>query len=61
MAERQDDEDRPIPREDPFHQELRMFLAPRVNPASNPGPPGNPPADPLAVARAALMLRLLVG
>jgi hypothetical protein len=62
MAERDHHhEDRPLPREDPFNEELRLFLAPRVNPASNPGPPGNPPADPRAVERAARMLNLLVG
>lgn len=53
--------DRPIPAGDPFHAELRWFLAPRRNPAEAPGPPGNPPVDVRAVARVARMLNSIVG
>ena len=54
-------EDRPLPPQDPFSVELRMFLAPRRNPAEAPGPPGNPPLDERAVARVARMLNRIVG
>lgn len=55
------DSDKPLPREDPFHQEVRLLLAPRANPAQRPGPRGNPPIDPRAVARAARLLNSIVG
>lgn len=56
-----DPQDQPLPRSDPFTTELRMFLAPRLNPAEAPGPPGNPPVDRAAVARVARMLNQIVG
>jgi hypothetical protein len=55
------DPDRPLPGTDPFHAELRSFLAPRRNPAEAPGPPGNGPLDVRAVARVARMLDQIVG
>lgn len=55
------DADRPLPHDDPFHQEVRLLLAPRANPAEQPGPRGNPPLDERAVARAARMLDQIVG
>ncbi len=55
------DNDKALPREDPFHQEVRLLLAPRADPAKRPGPRGNPPIDPRAVARAARMLNSIVG
>jgi hypothetical protein len=53
--------DRPLPPGDPFLAELRLFLAPRVNPADGPGPPSNPAVDLRAVERVARMLRTIVG
>jgi hypothetical protein len=54
-------DDQPLPDGDPFHQELRLLLAPRVNPAEAPGPPSNPAVDLRAVERAARMLRSILG
>lgn len=54
-------DDQPLPANDPFATELRMFLAPRRNPAEAPGPPGNPPLDLRAVERVARMLNSIVG
>lgn len=59
--EQRDPRDRPLPAGDPFHQELRLLLAPRVNPAERPGPRGNPPMDLRAVERVARMMRTIVG
>jgi hypothetical protein len=59
--EQDDRDDRPLPLDDPFNQELRLLLAPRANPADAPGPRGNPEIDRRAVARVALMLRSIVG
>jgi hypothetical protein len=56
-----DEPDRPLPASDPFHQELRLLLAPRVNPAEAPGPPGNPAVDGAALARATLVWRSILG
>jgi len=56
-----DEQDRPLPTCDPFHQEIRLLLAPRVNPAQRPGPRGNPPLDLRAVERVARMLSTIVG
>ena len=56
-----DAHDRPLSQDDPFHQELRLLLAPRADPATSPGPRGNPPADPGAVHRAEAMLKRVVG
>ncbi len=58
--EHDDSADRPLPIRDPFHQEVRLLLAPRANPALRPGPRGNPPLDPRAVARAARLLNSIV-
>jgi hypothetical protein len=54
-------DDLPLPVGDPFHQEMRLLLAPRVNPAEAPGPPGNPDLDLRAVERVARMLRSILG
>jgi hypothetical protein len=59
--EPRDARDRPLPSKDPFHQEIRLRLAPRANPATRPGPRGNPPIDRQAVARVARMMRTIVG
>jgi len=56
-----DEHDRPLPANDPFHQELRLLLAERVDPATRPGPRGNPPVDRHAVARIARMMQTIVG
>jgi hypothetical protein len=53
--------DRPLPAKDPFHQAMRLLLAPRANPADAPGPRGNPEIDVRAVARVARMLNSIVG
>jgi hypothetical protein len=59
--ERPHPDDRPLPAADQFHQQLRLLLAPRTNPAEAPGPRGNPAVDRAAVARAAKMLRTVLG
>ena len=46
---------------EPFNEELRLFLAPRVDPASNPGPPANPAVDERALRRAAQLLSRVIG
>jgi hypothetical protein len=55
------DPDRPLPARDPFHDELRLLLAPRRNPAEAPGPLRNPALDVRAMARIARMLNSIVG
>jgi hypothetical protein len=59
--ERHHPDDRPLAPADPFHQQLRLLLAPRANPADAPGPRGNPDVDRDAVARAAKLLRSVLG
>jgi hypothetical protein len=59
--ERPHPDDRPLPAADPFHQQIRLLLAPRANPADAPGPRGNPEVDRRAVARAARMLQMILG
>jgi saccharopine dehydrogenase (NAD+, L-glutamate forming) len=61
VMERPHPDDRPLPAADPFHQQVRLLLAPRANPADAPGPRGNPAVDRRAVARAAKLLQMVLG